>query len=388
MHKLPALGWLLPMLGLLLALSLQPAVAASERQLKEAELRVLRERIVVLQREMNQVRSRHDQLQQELRQSEQQIGLITRNIRELDNSLRQVNERVKGLRSRQTQLQQALAGQREYLAGQVRAAYTMGRQETLKILLNQENPATVSRVMTYYEYLNKARTQRISQLSQTISELEQVRLELDEELARLGRLRTERERERQALEQNTQQRQQVITQLDAELQDKDKRLDYMQKDEKQLADLIRSLVEALDDIPKNLGSSALAFASLRGQLQMPTRGSIIAGFGSSRGTGGLNWQGIKIAAKDGQEVRAVSHGRVAFADWLRGYGLLMIIEHGNGYMTLYGHNQSLFKEVGDWVSSNDLIATVGSSGSDSRSGLYFEIRKNGKPIDPIRWVRR
>ena len=387
MRALPFLRWLLPLLGLLLAFSLQTVDAASERQLKEAELRQLRDRIGKLQQEMNRVRTRYDQLQQELRQSEQQIGRINRNIRDLDGSLQQVGQRVNGLRARQGTLQQDLSGQRDYLAGQVRAAYAMGRQETLKILLNQENPATVGRVMTYYDYLNKARSQRIGQLNDTITELEQIRIALDEELARLRSLRTEREQERLALEQSTRQRGQVRDQLQAELQDKDQRLNHMQHNEKQLADLIRALVEALDDIPKDLGNQQ-AFASLRGQMQLPARGPILASFGSSRNLGGLSWQGIKIGANEGQEVRAVSHGRVAFADWLRGYGLLLIIEHGDGYMSLYGHNKSLLKEVGDWVSRNEVIAQVGDSGSDSRSGLYFEIRKNGKPIDPIRWVKR
>lgn len=387
MRARPASHWLLPLLGLLLACTLQTVDAASERQLKEAELRQLRERIGKLQQEMNQVRGRYDELQQTLRQSEQQIGRINRNIRDLDDSLRQVDQRINTLRTRRLSLQQNLGSQRGYLAGQVRAAYAMGRQETLKILLNQENPATVGRVITYYNYLNQARSQRIAQLNDTLSELKQIRLALDEELTRLRQLRAEREQERLALEQSTRQREQVRDKLQAELHDKDQRLSHMQHNEKQLAELIRALVEALDDIPKDLGNKQ-AFASLRGQMQLPASGPILASFGSSRNLGGLNWQGIKIGANEGQEVRAVSHGRVAFADWLRGYGLLLIIEHGEGYMSLYGNNRSLFKEVGDWVSRDEVIAHVGDSGSDNRSGLYFEIRKDGKPLDPIRWVKR
>ncbi|MFU8837651.1 MAG: murein hydrolase activator EnvC family protein [Thiohalomonadaceae bacterium] len=376
-----------PLLALLMALLALPANAASERQLKEAELKQLRERITSLQQAMQQVRNQHDRLQQELRRSEQAINRLNRNILELDARERDTRQRVDSLRTRQQGLEQTLIGQREYLAGQVRAAYAMGRQETLKILLNQENPATVGRVMTYYDYLNKARTQRIAELSDTIHELDQVRSALDKELARLRQLRNTRETEREALAENSEQRQQVLAKLQQELQSQDQRLSHMQRNEQQLAQLIRALVEALDDIPKDIGREQ-AFASLRGKMKLPTNGPIIAGFGSSRNLGKLNWQGLKIAAPAGQEVRAVSHGRVAFADWLRGYGLLIILDHGDGYMSLYGHNQTLLKEVGDWVGRDEIIAATGDSGSDPRSGLYFEIRKDGRPIDPIRWVRR
>ena len=384
MRHMPRL-W--PLLALLTALLALPAYAASERQLKEAELKQLRERIVSLQQAMQQVRNRHDQLQQELRHSEQAINRLNRNILELDAREQDTRQRVDSLRTRQQGLEQTLIGQREYLAGQVRAAYAMGRQETIKILLNQENPATVGRVMTYYDYLNKARTQRIAELSDTIHELDQVRSALDSELARLRQLRNQRETERLALAENNEQRQQVLAKLQQELQSQDQRLSHMQHNEQQLAQLIRALVEALDDIPRDIGREQ-AFASLRGKMKLPTSGPIVASFGSSRNLGKLNWQGLKIAAPAGQEVRAVSHGRVAFADWLRGYGLLIILDHGDGYMSLYGHNQTLLKEVGDWVNRDEIIAATGDSGSDPRSGLYFEIRKDGRPIDPIRWVRR
>ncbi len=376
--------WLL--LALLLPLLSAPLHAASERQLKEAELRQLRESISTLQQQMQRVRTRHDRLHKELRESEQAISRINRNIRQLDGSVGDVQGRVDQLRERQQILLQTLHSQRDHLAGQVRAAYAMGRQETLKILLNQENPATVGRVMTYYDYLNKARTEQIAELSEIIGELEAVRASLDEELQRLRRLRNEREQERQALEKSTQTRQQAMRQLEDELQDQDQQLSSMQQDEEQLAELIRALVEALDDIPKDIGTQS--FASQRGQMSMPTRGRVIASFGSARNERGLRWQGIRIGANEGSEVRAVSHGRVAFADWMRGYGMLLIIDHGDGFMTLYGHNQALLKEVGDWVMRDELIATVGDSGPDRRSSLYFEIRRNGRPVDPISWVKR
>ena len=363
------------------------AMAASERQLKEAELRQLRERIATLQQEMNQVRGQYDRLQQELRQSEQRINRIGRAIHELDGSFQQTEQRISTLRSYQQSLRGDMSGQREQLARQVRAAYAMGRQETLKILLNQENPATVGRVMTYYDYLNQARSQQIARIADTLAELRQTAVQLEREQAHLQQLRHEQEREQQALAASREQRLQVLVRLADELQDQDRRLGAMQQDEQQLARLIQALVEALEDIPKEIGSQQ-AFASLRGQMSMPTRGAVLASFGSSRNPGGLSWQGIRISAPEGQEVRAVSHGRVAFADWLRGYGLLIIIEHGDGYMSLYGHNQSLFKEVGDWVARNEVIASVGSHAADNRSALYFEIRKDGRPLDPIRWVKR
>jgi septal ring factor EnvC (AmiA/AmiB activator) len=375
-----------PVLLLALLLLAGPALAG-ERQAKEAELKQLRAQIAALQRELDSVRGRYDTLRGELRRTERRIGTLSRKLKELDGELHTRQEKLDTLHGRERTLQRSVAEQREHLGGQIRASYAMGRQEYLKILLNQQSPSTVGRMLTYYDYLNKARSERIEQLNTTLRELERVRAEVEAQTARLRALRDERAQERQALDASRRERKRVITQLREQLQDKGQRLSGMQRDEAQLKSLIQALSEALADIPSEPGNRK-PFNTLKGKLQWPASGPLVVSYGSPRKLGKLTWQGVMIGADSGQEVRAVSHGRVAFADWLRGYGLLIILDHGDGFMSLYGHNQSLYRETGDWVEPGEVIATVGDSGGLDRSGLYFEIRKDGKPSDPVRWCRR
>lgn len=374
------------LLPLLLCLS-GPLLATSDVQGRYAELERLRQRIANLQGELQQDRSRYDSLLGELRRVERQIGRIGRSINELKRKLDEQEKRLAGLQARRTTLQHSIAEQRRYLGGQIRAAYAMGRQEYFKILLNQQDPSAVGRTLTYYDYLNKARSQRITNLNSTIAELEQVRSKLQSETERLQVLRRQREQEQQQMSASRQERQGVVATLQTEISGKDRQLTGLMADEGELKSLLKALTDALEDIPAEPGNHQ-PFARLRGKLQWPTSGQRLVAFGEPRRVGTLRWQGVVIAGSEGQEVRAVSHGRVAFADWLRGYGLLLIIDHGDGYMSLYGHNQSLYREAGEWVERGDLIAAVGNSGGIEKSALYFEIRKDGKPTDPVRWCRR
>ncbi len=364
-----------------------PLEAASKMQSRHAELERLRARIATLQGELDVDRGRYDGLIKELRRVERRIGRIGRSITKLKGQLGEQEKKLAKLQARRGELQQSITLQQRYLAGQIRAAYAMGRQEYFKILLNQEDPSAVGRTLTYYDYLNKARSERIKTLNSTIDELEQVRRELNSESERLRQLQQKREQEKQKIEASREERKRVVASLKREIQSKDQQLNGLMADEKELKSLLQALTEALEDIPAEPGDHQ-PFARLRGKLKWPTTGARLISYGSPRNVGKLRWQGVVIAAKEGQEVQAVSHGRVAFADWLRGYGLLLIIDHGDGYMSLYGHNHSLYREVGDWVEKGDSIAAVGNSGGIDQSALYFEIRKDGKPTDPVRWCRR
>jgi len=377
---------LLSPLLLVLLLLATPALAG-ERQAKEAELKQLRQRISALQQNLETVRGRYDSLRGELRHIERKIGDISRSLKDVGDRLRGQQRTLRQLQRRQAKLVASVGEQRHHLAAQIRASYAMGRQEYLKILLNQQNPATVGRMLTYYDYLNKARSERIDQLNQSLKELELVRGQIESETTKLRALRDERQQQRDALNASRNSRQQVIGKLRNEIKDKGQRLDGMLQDEEQLKALIDALSEALEDIPAEPGNRK-PFGNLKGKLKWPTKGPLLVHYGSPRKLGKLLWQGVMIGAHAGQDVRAVSYGRVAFADWLRGYGLLIIIDHGDGYMSLYGHNQSLYRETGDWVEPGEVIATVGDSGGEERPGLYFEIRKNGKPSNPVRWCRR
>jgi len=372
--------------ALLLLLVFAP-LKADDKAARRVELQQLRERIAELQQQLQKVRNHYDQLYEDLRKSEQRVATLGRSIPRLGRELKKRRRHLDKLRGEERELQRSVAQQRGYLADQVRATYAMGRQEYLKILLNQESPATVGRVVTYYDYLNKARSERINRLSDTINKLEKVRLEVEAEAKRMRELRNKQKEEKRALESSRSKREAVVVKLKQEIGSQDQRLAALLQDEQELKKLLNTLADALEDIPAEPGNHK-PFVALKGKLHWPTGGPLLVSYGSPRKVGNLRWRGVMIGAGQGDEVKAISHGRVAFADCLRGYRMVIIIDHGDGYMSLYGHNQSLYKETGDWVESGELIATVGDSGGAERSGLYFEIRKNGRPTDPVRWCRR
>lgn len=371
-------------LALAAALAFAPALSADEQELKEKELAKLRESISALRQELKSGRSRHGRLQEELERIERKLGRAASELRSLEGKLRRQHEELAALEARRDSLEATLGDQRAYLARQVRAAYAMGRQEYVKILLNQEDPAAVGRVLTYYDYLNRARSHRIKTLLSTLDELDSVKRRIARETDRLNALRASQKAQLLELEHSRVARGELLVRLERQLSSKGTRLEGLLADENELQRLLDALAHALSDIPDNPGES---FADLRGKLRWPTRGREVAGFGSPRTSGKVHWRGVLIGASEGQAVRAVSHGRVAFADWLRGYGLLVIIDHGDGYMSLYGHNQTLYKETGDWVAADEVIAAVGNTGGQEQTALYFEIRHNGRPTDPARWCR-
>ena len=262
-----------------------------------------------------------------------------------------------------------------------------GRQEYLKLLLNQQDPAAVSRVMTYYDYFNKARTTRIDKAIQTITKLDQVKVKIENQRLVLNKLKQQQLAEKKQLEESYNERAVVVARLQQELNSKDKQLSQLLEDEQQIQKLLQAIREVMPELLKVPGE-AQPFAKLRGKLKWPAQGKIQNIFGKKRKASRVSWNGIVIKAPEGRNVHAVARGRVAYADWLRGYGLLLIIDHGDGYMSLYGHNQSLFKETGDWVEAGEEIASVGNSGGQQQSGLYFEIRHNGKPTNPGKWCRK
>ncbi len=339
-----------------------------------------------MRKELDTLRGQHDAARQALQQVEKAIGQRVRSLRDTAQQLTGVEKRLGTLHGEQTRLRAKLARQRALLARQVRAAFAIGRQEYLKLLLNQQDPAAMGRVMTYYDYFNRARAKRIRAALATLDQLHQVEADIQTQSATLQALQNRQQQDKQKLEASYKERARVVASLRAQLSSKGQQLARMVENEKHLDRLLRAINEALADIPADPGNRK-PFPQLKGRLPSPTQGKIRDLYGHPR-LGTVNWKGAIIQAPEGRAVRAVSHGRVAFADWLRGYGLLMIIDHGNGYMTLYGHNQALYKETGDWVEPGDVIATVGDSGGANQAGLYFEIRHNGRPVDPGRWCRR
>jgi septal ring factor EnvC (AmiA/AmiB activator) len=367
-----------------------PALADTEStdtSAQRARLVELRKTIDELQKTLDQQRDKHHKLRKELRHAEKAISAIVRQLDLLNRKLKHQQKRVSNLGSERRKLRAELAGQRRVLGGQLRAAYAIGRQEYTKLLLNQQDPAVLGRTLVYYDYLNRARTVRIDDIRDKVIRLEQVEKDLKQSTIALQATRSEQLVEKRKLERNHARRKKIVDSLAKQIRTREQKLGQARADAKQLEALLQGLREALADIPAQAGQRQ-PFAALRGQLSLPVKGRIRARFGSRRKEGKLRWQGVLIGAREGSAVQAVSHGRVAYADWLRGFGLMVILDHGDGYMSLYGHNQSLFVETGDWVETGEVIGGAGRSGGQQRSGVYFEIRANGKPTNPMRWCRR
>jgi septal ring factor EnvC (AmiA/AmiB activator) len=359
---------------------------SAETAATQQQLDALRDRIEQARQAMVAKRGEKSALERQLQETEQRVGRATQQLREIDTGLAAQGERLGQLRARQAELQASLQSQRDALARQIRAAYAMGRQERLKLLLNQQQPEVVSRMMAYYDYLGRARAARMAAIRSDIDRLQETAEAIRREETELARLRARQQDELAVLQESQASRREVLSRLNREIADQGQALSRLQADARELTELLGSLQKALADIPVPT-TEQVRFDQRRGHLPWPAGGAISHRFGAPR-LGSLVWDGVMIAAPEGNEVRAVHHGRVAYADWLRGFGLLLIVDHGDGYMTLYGHNQSLFKELGDWVDEDEPIALVGSSGGREQSGVYFGIRYQGRAVDPARWCRR
>jgi len=319
-----------------------------------------------------------------LREQELKIAASVRDLRVIDRKIEAEQDKLKQLEVQRSALETRLEAQRETLAALLRSAYAVGRHEELKLLLAQEDVAAIGRMLEYFHYFERARVAEIKTLLGDLESLARVHKDIEEVTAQLSASREERQGEAAQLENERTQRQQALAELDVKLKDEQARLAALGKDEKSLVDLLEKLRDVFADIPKQI-AGAEPFASLRGRLSWPLRGRVVATFGARAGEHTSN--GIVIAAAEGSEVHAASHGRVVFADWMRGFGLLLIVDHGDGYMSLYGHNETLLKEVGDWVDANEVVAASGATGGQKTPGVYFELRTQGKPVDPKTWLR-
>ena len=374
-------------------------LAADTNQTDNQKLEQLRKQIQSLRSELSSDQQHKQDAQTRLRQTERHIGKAIALLKRLNRQLQKQKRELNTLNQQRQHLQADLNTHRVALARQIRAAYAIGQQEYVKILLNQQDPAAVTRTLTYYDYFHRARLARIHDIDTSLSELRSIEEKIQAKTAKLERNQKEQSDEKAQLEKTRRQRAEALATLEKQILAKGERLSLLEEDERRLQRLLDRLAEnpqemapdaELDGSASGLateGSDHQPFGQLRGHLQWPSRGRLTSRYGSTRKVGKLKWQGVTITAPEGTEVHAVSHGRVAFSDWLRGFGLLIIIDHGDGYMSLYGGNQSLFKEVGDWVEAGEVIASVGNSGGRQDSALYFEIRHNGKPTNPLKWCR-
>lgn len=354
-------------------------------KVKERELEEVRERISELKKSMDESAAERDLLAAELQELEVAIAEQQTRLNSIERQQRRAMDKKQRLDADLAEREAHLDQETEALAAQVRAAYMSGSQEKIKLLLNQRDPATLGRLMGYYRYLNDYRADNIEAVSEQIRRLDELRRDIAAEAARLGELAETRSAELARLNKSQAGRAALLTSLRQKIDNEGREVERLAAQEEDLTRLIAELTSILSDYPI---SSERPFSEHKGKLTWPVAGTLLHDYGQPRVGGKINWNGVVLAAPRGQEVRAVYHGRVAFADWLAGMGLLVIVDHGEGYMTLYGYNETILKNAGDWVAPGDVIATVGDSGGQSEAALYFELRRGTKPVNPRHWVTR
>jgi septal ring factor EnvC (AmiA/AmiB activator) len=374
------------MLIVLVATAMPFAFADEElAKIKEQELEEVRARISDLKESMDRAAGERDRLTAELQAAEVDIAERRRRLDDLERERTFTEKRRAELDARIAEREAELDEETGRLGAQLRAAYMGGGQERLKLLLNQEDPATLGRLMRYYQYIGEYRAGNMAAVTEALDELATLRGQVVAEESRLDAIAAERTAEVERLDAAQAERRRLLASLDRRIDEEGREVERLAAEEQDLARLIAELTSILSDYPIR---SEQPFAEHRGNLTWPVAGTIVHDFGEARGGGKLTWNGVVLNAPRGREVRAVYHGRVIFADWLAGLGLLVIVDHGDGYLTLYGYNETILKGAGDWVAPGDAIATVGDSGGQQESSLYFEIRRNAQPVNPRQWISR
>ncbi len=414
-------------LALVIFASLTTPVMADQRAETQQQLDQAGKDVAELKKLLKQLQDEKSGVQADLKKTETEMGNLEQQVKDLQQELKDSEGEVQRLGEEKKKLQEARAEQQRLIGIQARAAYQSGQQEYVKLLLNQQHPEKFARTLTYYDYLSKARLEQLAAFNETLRQLNNVEQEITAQQNQLNEQKAALDGRREQLAAARKERQQALAKLNQDVSDRDKKLKSRQQDQEQLGKVLKTIEEtlarqereareaeearkrALAEQQRQLrehpagsparptsgpmvsstgGNFGGPFAQARGKLPWPVDGRLVARFGSARGGDSrAKWDGVLIGASEGSSVRAVHGGRVVFADWLRGAGLLVILDHGNGYLSLYGHNQRLLKSAGDIVKAGESIATVGNSGGQDTPALYFAIRQQGRPTDPAQWCR-
>lgn len=373
------------MLASLLWLSAVPVKAQQDEAQTQQQLKHLQGEIQQLNRELNRAKSQRSQLQEQVKEADLALDKLQSQLRDTQQEIAAAEQELDALQAQQSSLELQRQAQQSRIASELERAWKMGRQEQIKVLLNQESPHTVARALAYYRYFFVARSELIEHYRGTLEQLKTLAQNIEDSRAQLSARHAELALQREGLEAKRSERQQAVASLAADIAAKGDELQQLQQDQKKLEQLLETIRAAV--IEMQLPDSDLPFAKAKGKMPWPVAGKPSNHFGRTRNAGKMRWQGINIPAPAGTPVRAIHSGRVVYADWFRGSGLLLIIDHGDGYMSLYAHNQSLMREVGEWVKGGSEIAAVGASGGLEKPALYFEIRHKGKPTNPANWCQ-
>jgi septal ring factor EnvC (AmiA/AmiB activator) len=359
-----------------------PSFAKGDREQSLVELKMLQDKIRKAQEGLLLKQGAKKSEVRALRVVEKDISGIQRQIGRSSAAIAQQFKKLAGLQERQDNLRRMQAKEKDMVAAHLQRAYRLGRQSKVKLLLNQEDPATISRTLGLYNYINNSHQEQIETYFANIAELETLKPAISAEADKLKKEQQLLKNQKEAFDKQKALREKTLAVIDRDIRSAGKQIQNLEAERKAIETLLQTLEENLAELA--LPDDFLPFPDMRGKLRWPAKGKHQASFGQRRGETGLRWQGVQIAGNTGASVTAVHHGRVVFADWLRGAGMLMILDHGDGYFTLYSQNQVLNRELGDWVQPGDVIAEVGTQ----NGGLYFEMRKQGKPINPKPWFKR
>lgn len=394
-----------------------PALWAETDAVKARELAEVQTKIQRVGADVRKLAlEKSDQIEQ-LRRLEKQYGDQINHLNSIKAEVEQQEQSLRDVRDKIAATEKDVKTQQRGLEGLVRSAHAMGNKQGMDVLLNQTDPALSGRMLVYYEYISKARIQKLQAIEEDFKSLRQLESQKDTEAQLLQVALDKKQQETDALQKFKLQREALVAQLSEDYADKQDQLASLIHDEKKLGSLVASLQKTDDnaerppqsetvierkpqvkesrhqpDQPKPAENRPVplqtgkAFAELQGQLPWPVQGGIVERFGSRRFE--TTWDGTVIGAREGAAIHAVAEGRVVYADWLRGYGLMIIVDHGKGYMSLYAFNQSLHKHVGEHVRTGDVLASVGRSGGRSSAALYFGIRQKGRAVDPEKWCRK
>jgi len=382
------------LLSLAPGLATGPAVAAGEKE----ELERLRARIEQAKRELAAAEGAHAEVSDELRASESVISEANRALRELGAKLGDARAELRRLGTETRAARGELDARESQLAALVRARYIAGDRGVAKLLLSGEDPNQVARSLAYHAFISQAQAGLIRDLRGQLARLAALEQRSRETAAELAALERQAQAERARVVAQAAERRAVLARISGDIGKQRRKIETLGRDEQRLARLVDRLARALRPTPPPQGAarprneqvpeaaSRGDFAGSKGRLRLPVRGELAGRFGTPRQGSSLTWKGLLIRAPEGEEVRAVADGRVVFAEWMRGFGNLLILDHGGGYLTIYGNNESVLRQVGDAVHTGDVVATVGATGGAETSGLYFEMRYQGKPFDPLSWV--
>jgi septal ring factor EnvC (AmiA/AmiB activator) len=352
----------------------------------KAKLAEIRGRIAALTNRLHDDLTERDARGARLREAEVGIAAMRRRLENVRSALVAAERRRGELRADETQAQAALDTERAALATQVRTAYMIGRQERIKLLLNQSDPAAAGRMATLYGYFARARVQKIDEIRERVARVQDLVDQIQQTTERLQALRNDASQEMADLQHAREERAAALAAVTRQVSSGNEELARLKREEQAEEALVAELARVLEDFPVDIKDS---FEEMRGRLPWPVQGRMTAKYQESRANGasGLRWNGVLIETARGAKVRAPCFGRVVYADWLQGLGLLLIIGHKGNYMTLYGHAEVLYKSVGDWVAPGDVIAGLGESGGAAPQ-LYFEIRQGRSPKDPKLWLKK